>query len=210
MSIRVLIADDHPIFRQGVRTLLHGAGLQVVAECGNGYEALDSALKLYPDVAVLDISMPGLNGVDTAREMMQCCPRTRVVFLTIHAEDQYIREGLLTGAKAYVLKVETGPALVTAIGEVFRGNMYLSPGVAKPIVAACRSSAELAADPLTTRERLILSLIAEGGTTAEIAERLNISAKTAEFYRTKLMDKLGIHEIANLVRYAIRLGLIEP
>lgn len=209
MPIGVLVADDHPIFRQGLRALLTGGGFSLVAECANGYEALESAKKLRPDIAVLDISMPGLNGIDAAREMAQISPRTKTILLTIHAEDQYIREGLRSGIKAYVHKTEAGTSLVQAIHEVSRGNMYVSPAISKPIADACSTGSDAMADPLTPREVQVLQLIASGHTTAEVAKELKLSVKTAESYRTRLMEKLDIHETASLVRYAIRRGLIS-
>jgi len=154
------------------------------------------------------VSMPLLNGVDAAREIQKACPRTRTILLTMHAEDQYVLQALQGGVRGYVLKKQAVMDLVQAIREVCRGNVYLSPGVSAAVVEAYQSK-KGPADLLTSREREVLQLVAEGKTTKEIASLLGVSVKTAESHRTRVMQKLDIHETASLVRYAIRRGLIQ-
>ena len=160
-------------------------------------------------MAVLDVSMPLLNGLDAAREIQKACPRTRTILLTMHGEDTYVLQALQMGIRGYVLKSQAVTDLVRAVREVSRGAMYLSPGVSAAVVEAYRTKKDLR-DPLTPRERTVLQLVAEGKTTKEVASLLGVSVKTAEYHRNSVMQKLGIHETASLVRYAIRRGLIEP
>lgn len=210
MRIRILLADDHLMFRQGLKTLIERESLDVVAEASDGHESIRLAKEHHPDVAVLDLSMPLLNGLDAAREITQASPKTRTILLTMHTEDQYVTEALRAGIRGYVLKTQATSDLVQAIREVFRGSVYLSPGVSRAVVEAYLSKTELSSDSLTPRERQVLQLVAEGKTTKEVAVVLGVSVKTAESHRTRLMEKLGIHETASLVRYAIRIGLIQP
>jgi two-component system response regulator NreC len=210
VALRVLLADDHAIFRQGLRGLLEREGFQIVAEAGDGREAIKRATALTPDVAALDLSMPLLNGLDAAREIIRASPRTRPILLTMHSEDPYVMEALRAGIKGYVLKTQAATDLVQAIQEVSRGRVYLSPGVSRAVVEAYLARTELPPDPLSPREREVLQLVAEGKTTKEIAGVLGLSVKTAESHRTRIMEKLDIHGAAGLVRYAIRRGLISP
>ena len=210
MPIQVLLADDHLIVRQGLKALLEREGFTVVGEAVDGHEAVRLAQALHPDVAVLDLAMPLLNGLDTAREILRISPRTRTILLTMHPEDHYIFEALRAGIEGYVLKTQAAEDLVRAIREVFRGMIYLSPGVSRAVVQAYLTKADLPPDSLAPRERQVLQLVAEGKTTKEIAVLLGISVKTAESYRSRIMQKLDIHETAGLVRYAIRRGLIQP
>ena len=210
MPIQVLLADDHLIVRQGLKALLEREGFTVVGEAVDGHEAVRLAQALHPDVAVLDLAMPLLNGLDTAREILRISPRTRTILLTMHPEDHYIFEALRAGIEGYVLKTQAAEDLVRAIREVFRGMIYLSPGVSRAVVQAYLAKTDLPPDPLAPRERQVLQLVAEGKTTKEIAVLLGISVKTAESYRSRIMQKLDIHETAGLVRYAIRRGLIQP
>ncbi len=210
MPIRVLLADDHALVRQGLRALLEKEGFLVEGEAANGQEAVRLAPTLLPDVAVLDISMPLLNGLDAARELHRSCPRTRVILLTRHDDDQYVTEALRVGVKGYVLKTQAATDLIQAIQQVCSGGVYLSPGISRAVVDAYRSKTEMSADPLTTRERQVLQLVGEGKSTKEVARLLGISVKTAESHRARLMRKLDIHETASLVRYAIRRGLVQP
>jgi two-component system, NarL family, response regulator NreC len=210
LPTRILLADDHTLVRQGLKALLEGEGFEVVAEAGDGQEAVRAARERCPDIAVLDFSMPLLNGRDAAREILRVCPRARAILLTMHAEDQYVLDALRIGVRGYVLKAQAADDLVLAIREVQRGMMYLSPGVSQAVVNASMSRAELPRDPLTSREREVLQLVAEGKTTKEIAKLLAISFKTAESHRTRIMKKTDIHETAGLVRYAVRRGLIQP
>lgn len=210
MPIRILLADDHALIRQGLRALLEKQGYQIVSEASDGQEALRAAMEAKPDVAIVDISMPVLNGVDTARELKKCEPRTKVILLTQHDEEQYVTESLRAGVKGYVLKNQAGSDLVQAIQEVCRGSVYLSPNISRAVVDAYLSKSYAAADPLSGRERQVLQLVGEGKSTKDIATHLGISVKTAESHRARLMKKLDIHETASLVRYAIRNGLIQP
>ncbi len=209
MAIRVLLADDHLIVCQSLKAVLEREGFHVIGEAADGREALRLARALRPDVAVLDVSMPLLNGLDAAREIQKACPRTRTILLTMHAEDTYVLQALHMGIRGYVLKSQAVTDLVRAVQEVSRGATYLSPGVSAAVVEAYRTKKD-ARDPLTSREREVLQLVAEGKSTKEAASLLGISVKTAEYHRNSVMQKLGIHETASLVRYAIRRGLIEP
>ena len=210
MSLQIILADDHPIVRQGFKALLEREGFEVVGEASDGHEASRLAQTLRPDVAVLDLIMPGLNGLDAARAVLQASPRTKTILLTVHKEDQYVLGALQAGVKGYVLKTQAIMEVVQAIQQVARGGLYLSPAVAEAVVQAYLGKTELPLDLLTPREREVVQLVAEGKTTKEIAEVLGVSVKTAESHRANIMEKLDIHEIAGLVRYAIRRGLIQP
>jgi DNA-binding NarL/FixJ family response regulator len=210
MPIRILLADDHALIRQGVKALLEKHGFQVVCEASDGQETLRSAQQALPDVAIVDISMPILNGVDTARELRKSAPKTKVILLTQHDEDQYVTESLRAGVRGYVLKSQAGSDLIHAIQEVCRGSVYLSPQISGAVVDAYLSKTLDAPDPLSGRERQVLQLVGEGKSTKDIAVHLGISVKTAESHRARLMKKLDIHETASLVRYAIRTGIIQP
>jgi len=210
MSGQVLIADDHPLIRQGLRTLLEQHGFTVVGEAADGREAAQLAQELEPDVAVLDLAMPLLNGLDAAREITRMSRRTKTILVTIHTADQFVLAALQAGVRGYVLKSQAIAELVQAIQEVMRGGRYLSPGISEAVVQAYLAKTDLPADPLTPREREVLQLIAEGKTTKDIAGLLGLSVKTVESHRTRLMEKLDIRQTAGLVRYAIRRGLIQP
>ncbi len=210
MPLRILLADDHLVFRQGLKSLLEREGLQIIGEAADGQEAIRRARDLSPDVAVLDLAMPLLNGLDAAREIVRASPRTRPILLTMHTEDPYVMEALRAGIKGYVLKTQPSTDVVQAIQEVARGRIYLSPGISRTVVDAYLAKTELPPDPLSPREREVLQLVAEGKTTKEIARLLGVSVKTAENHRTRILAKLDIHETAGLVRYAIRRGLIQP
>jgi two-component system response regulator NreC len=207
---RVLLADDHQIVRQGLRSLLEKAGHEVVGEASDGREALKLARTLLPDIAVLDLSMPLLNGLDAAHEIRRTAPEIKTILLTMYTDKGYVLQALRAGARGYVLKTQAAEDLIRAIREISRGEVYLSPGVALSVVDAYLQKTDPAADPLTPRERQTLQLIAEGKSTKEIARVLNISFKTAESHRNRIMKKLDIHEVAGLVRYAIRRGLVNP
>jgi two-component system, NarL family, response regulator NreC len=210
MPIRVVLADDHILVRQGLKSLLEREEFKVVAEASDGQEAVRQVESLHPDIAIMDISMPMLNGIDAARELGRSCPKTKTILLTQHDEDQYVSEALEAGVKGYVLKSQVASDLVQAIQQVSRGQVYLSPGVSRAVMEAYRSKSERPADPLSARERQVLQLIAEGKSTKDVASLLGISVKTAESHRTRLMQKLDIHEIATLVRYAVRRGIVQP
>ena len=209
MPTRILLADDHLVVREGLRSLLEAAGFKVVGEARDGREALKLARMLEPEVTVMDIGMPGLNGVDACRELLREVPEMRIIVLTVHGEDAYVIEALRSGARGYVLKTQAGSDLVRAIGEVTQGRIYLSPSVSSAVVQAFLAGSTSPADPLTPREREVLQLVAEGRSTKEVAGILGVSVKTAETHRTRLMAKLDIHHTAGLVHYAIRRGLIR-
>lgn len=210
MSIRVVLADNHALVRQGLRALLEREGLEVAGEAADGREAVRLAHELRPDVALLDIGMPLLNGIDAAREIQKESRGTKTILLTRHDEDQYVTEALRAGVKGYVLKKQAATDLVDAIRQACRSEVYLSPGISRAVVKAYLSKEELAAEPLTARERQVLQLVGEGKSTKDVASILGISVKTAESHRSRLMHKLDIHETASLVRYAIRRGLVQP
>ena len=207
---RILLADDHAIVRQGLKALLEREGFTVVAEADDGQAAVRHARERCPDVAVLDFSMPLLNGLDAAVEILRACPRAKAVLLTMHTDDHYVLSALQAGVKGYVVKTQASSDLVRAIHEVLRGMMYLSPGISQAVVQAYLAKSEMPRDPLTSREREVLQLVAEGKSTKEVAGLLGISFKTAESHRTRILKKLDLHETAGLVRYAVRRGLIQP
>jgi two-component system response regulator NreC len=209
MAVRVLLADDHEIVRQGLRVLLEREGFQVVGEAADGHDAVKLCEANHPEVAILDLSMPLLNGVDAAREIMKSNPRTKVVLLTMHTEDHLILESLRAGVTGYVLKTRAAGELVQALRAVCRGEMFLTQSISRTIVQAFLQNTPVSGNTISDRERQVLQLVAEGKTTKEIASLLGISVKTAESHRSNLMDKLNIHDTAGLVRYAIKIGLIE-
>ena len=210
MPTRAVLADDHVLVRQSLRSFLEREGIQVAGEASDGQELIGVVARLRPDVAVVDISMPLMNGLDAAGEIRRASPQTKTILLTRHDEDQYVTEALRMGAKGYVLKNQAATDLVQAIHQVCRGGFYLSPSVSQTVVEAFLSKTAMPPEPLTSRERQVLQLISEGKSTKEIACLLGISAKTAESHRARLMRKLDIHETASLVRYAIRRGMIQP
>jgi DNA-binding NarL/FixJ family response regulator len=210
MAIRVVLADDHVLVRQSLKSLLEREGFQVVGEASDGNEAIRRVNSMHPDIAVMDISMPILNGVEVAREVRLSSPKTKSILLTQHDERQYISEALEAGVKGYVLKSQAFGDLVQAIKQVSRGQPYFSPGVSAAVVEVFHSKSERRSDLLTARERQVLQLIAEGKSTKDVASLLGITVKTAESHRTALMKKLNIHEIASLVLYAVRRGIVKP
>jgi DNA-binding NarL/FixJ family response regulator len=210
MSLHILLADDHLIVRQGLKLLLEREGFNVVGEACDGRESVRLAQELRPDIALLDLTMPLLNGVDAGRAILQTCPKTKVVLLTIHTEQHYVLDALRAGIKGYVLKTKAAEELIRAIQEVSLGKLYLTPGVSEVVVQAYLAKTDLPPEPLSLREREVLQLIAEGKSTKEVAVVLGISVKTAESHRTRMMEKLNVHETASLVRYAIKRGLVQP
>lgn len=210
MPTKILIAEDHQLVRQGLCALLEDAGFQVVGQAADGQEALKLAQELHPDVVILDVFMPVLNGIDAAREITRFSSKIKTILLTMHTDCQYILEGLRAGAKGFVLKTHAAEDLVRAVRQAARGETYLSPEVSDAVIQAYRNRTEIPPDPLSARERQVLQLIAEGNSTKQAASALDISTKTAETYRTRIMEKLDIHETASLVRYAVRRGVIQP
>ncbi len=219
-SLNVLLADDHTLVRAGIRVLLQGLpGVAVVAEAGDGHEALQLIQRHRPDIVLLDIAMSGLNGLEVAARVRKEFPGVQVIMLSMHATEEYVIRALQAGATGYLLKDAAASELELALKAVADGEMYLSPAVSKHLVSYMRRVQESGgnslgadarqADELTPRQRETLQLIAEGKTTKEIATLLHLSVKTVETHRTQLMDRLNIHDIAGLVRYAIRTGLIS-
>jgi DNA-binding NarL/FixJ family response regulator len=209
VAIRVLLADDHVIVRQGIRALLEREGFEVVGEASTGHEAIEMVQRLHPEIAVFDISMPLLNGIDASREVLRVSPRTKILLLTMYAEESYVLEALRAGVSGYVLKTKAAGELVQAMHEVCKGEIFLGAGVSRTVVQAYLAKAETQTDPLTARERQVIQLVAEGKTTKEIGTVLGVSTKTAESHRGNIMDKLKIHDTAGLVRYAIRNGIVS-
>jgi DNA-binding NarL/FixJ family response regulator len=210
MGVSVLLADDHPVFRQGLRALLEREMFQVVGEAADGFEAIAMAERLQPQIVVIDLAMPALNGIDAAREIVKRAPRAKAILLTMFTEEHHVLEALRAGVKGCVSKSQAAEHLLQAIQDVSMGGVYLSPHVSGAVVQAYLAKSDLPYEPLTPRERQVLQLIAEGRTTKETAAMLDVSVKTAETHRTNLMVKLDIHSTAGLVRYAIRRGLLQP
>jgi DNA-binding NarL/FixJ family response regulator len=208
MRISVLLVEDHSVVREGLTMLLQQAGFLIAGEAGDGHTAITMAEQLQPQVVVLDIGLPLLNGLDAARAIRKLSPRSKLVFLSMHAERHYVIEGLRIGARAFVLKSQAGKELVQAVIAAARNRTHISPEIAAHLAESLGD--ERASDPLTPRERQVLQLVAEGKTSKEIASLLAISIKTAETHRASTMEKLDIHETAGLVRYAIRCGMIQP
>jgi len=208
MPQRIMLADDHPIVREGFRHIVEGAGFEVVAEAEDGLAAVRLAGRRRPDVIVMDVSMPRLNGVDAARVILAADPRMGIVLLTVHAEEHRVVAALRSGVRGFVNKTQSASELLTAIDEVLAGGTYLSPRVSSVVMDAYLAERAPQADPLTLRERQVLQLVAEGQATKEIAATLDLTVKTAEYYRLKIMNKLGIHTTAGLVRYAVRTGIV--
>ena len=210
MPIRIVLADDHALVRQGLKSLLEREGFLVVGEASDGQEVPHHVRSLQPDIVVMDITMPIFNGLHAARELTQSYPETKTILLTQHDEDQYVSEALEAGVQGYVLKSQVASDLLQAIQQVSRGQVYLSPGVSRAVMDAYRNKSKKSGDRLTLRERQVLQLIAEGKSTKDIASLLGIGVKTAESHRTRLMQKLDIHETASLVLYAVRHGIVQP
>jgi DNA-binding NarL/FixJ family response regulator len=211
--IRVVLAEDHTLFRAGIRTLLQDMpGFEVVAEAADGREALRVIAEKQPDVALVDITMPGLNGLEVLARLVRDCPSVRVIILSMHAHEEYVRQALQSGAAGYLLKDADVTELEVAIRAVLRGESYLSPAVSQRVIEWVRRGEPQTSslDQLTSRQREILQLIAEGHSTKSIATLLNLSTKTVDAHRTELMTRLGIHDVAGIVRYAIRMGLVSP
>ena len=210
MGVSVLLADDHPVFRQGLRALLEREMFHVVGEAADGFEAIAMAERLQPQIVVIDLAMPALNGIDAVREIVKRAPRVKAILLTMFTEEHHVLEALRAGVKGCVSKSQAAEHLLQAIQDVSLGGVYLSPHVSGAVVQAYLAKSDVPYEPLTPRERQVLQLIAEGKTTKETAAMLDVSVKTAETHRTNLMVKLDIHSTAGLVRYAIRRGLLQP
>jgi DNA-binding NarL/FixJ family response regulator len=213
IPIRVMLADDHTLFRAGLRALLRALDdIEVVAEGADGREALRLIAAHRPDVALMDIMMPELNGLDAAARVARAFPRTRVVIVSMNADEDSVLKALRAGAAGYLVKSADPAELELAIRATARGETFLSSVVSEHLVAACVKrvdSERTSLERLTQRQREVLQLVAEGHTTKEIATKLGIGVKTAETYRGELMRALGIHDVATLTRYAIRTGLVS-
>lgn len=209
-KIRILLADDHRMVRQGFKLILQGqADMEVVGEAGNGREAVEMAALLRPDVVVMDVTMPELNGIEATKRIREASPYIRIVALSVHRDGVYVREIVRAGAEAYILKESGDTELLTAVRAVAEGNSYLSPEVAGAVLKDYRKHATNPVDLLSTREREVLQLLAEGKTNKEIATQFNLSIYTVDGHRTRIMEKLGLHSVSELVRFALRNGVIE-
>ena len=207
--IRVLLADDHNIVRRGIRMLLESEpDIEVVAQAADGHEAVAQAAQNVPDVVVMDVSMPRLNGIESTRQICDSLPRTKVLALSMHKDGVYVREALRAGARGYVLKDSDDDALIAAIRAVYRGEAYLSPAISDVVLSDYRKHVSNPIDLLTAREREVLHMIADGKTNKEIANMLNLSVYTIEAHRGKIMEKLNLHNTGDIVRFAARNGLL--
>jgi two-component system, NarL family, response regulator NreC len=208
--IKILLADDHTIVRQGLKLILAAhADMQVLGEAANGREAVELAAKLHPDIVLMDVAMPELNGIEATRQMVAANARIRILVLSMHKESVYVREILRAGARGYILKDAIDTELLTAIRSVARGDGYISPAVSGALLNDFRSNAASPIDLLSPREREVLQLIAEGKTNKEIATRLNLSVYTVDSHRGKVMEKLNLHSTGELVRFALKQGLVD-
>lgn len=208
--IRVILADDHAVVRQGFRLILSGQpDIEVLAEAGNGRQAVELATRLKPDVAVVDVSMPELNGIEATRRIVESSPHTRVLALSMHKDAVYVREILRAGARGYLLKDAVDTEFLTAIRAVARGDGYLSPAVSGAVLDDYRRNVSDPLDLLTSREREVLQMIAEGKTNKEIANLLSLSVYTVDAHRGRLMEKLNVHSVTELVRFAVRKGIVD-
>lgn len=212
-KIKVLIADDHAILREGIIALLNRYDdIEVVGEAGDGKQAIERAQELKPDIILMDIAMPGLGGLEATLELRKSCPKSKILVLTQYDNKEYVLRFLRAGASGYVLKKAVGTELVAAIRAVYSGGSFLHPSVAARVVEEYVQGAEKTQDPydsLTDREKQVLKLVAEGFTNKEVADLLCISVKTVMAHRANLMEKLAIHSRTDLVKYALRKGLID-
>lgn len=213
MSVTVMLVEDHTLVRAGIRSLLSAApGIEVIREARDGREALQAMRQEAADVVIMDITMPGLNGLETTARMKKIYPNTKILMLSMYSTDEYVIQSLRYGADGYLVKDSAAPELEKAIMTVSRGERYLGEGEIRQRLEKQIESSKGMKDPLdrlTPRQREILQLVVEGHKTREIAKLLNVSVKTVETHRAQLMDRLGIHDVAGLVRYAIRIGLIS-
>jgi len=209
-KIRILLADDHAVVRQGFKMILGAQpDMEIVGEAGNGREALELASSLKPDLVVMDVAMPELNGIEATRRMAEAAPHTRVLALSMHKDSVYVREILRAGARGYLLKDSVAADLVSAVRAVAGGEGYISPAVSNAVLDDYRRHVTNPIDMLTSREREVLQMLAEGKTNKEIATVLNLSVYTVDAHRGRIMEKLNLHSINELVRFAVRNGLID-
>lgn len=209
-GITILLADDHSMVRQGFRRILESqADMEIVGEAANGREALEKSAELKPDVVVMDVAMPELNGIEATRRLTEASPRTRVLALSMHKDAVYVREILRAGARGYLLKDAIDADLVAAVRAVARGDAFLAPAIADSVLTDYRQHVTDPIDLLTSREREVLQMIAEGKTNKEIANDLKLSVYTVDAHRGRIMEKLNLHSTGELVRFAVRKGLID-
>jgi two-component system, NarL family, response regulator NreC len=209
-KIHILLADDHAVVRQGFKMILAAQpDMEIVGEAGNGREAVDLAGQLQPDVIVMDVAMPELNGIEATRRIADLSPRSRVLALSMHKDSVYVREILRAGARGYLLKDSISSDLLAAVRAIARGEGYLSPGVSDAVLNDYRRHVTDPIDLLTSREREVLQMIAEGKTNKEIATVLNLSVYTVDAHRGRIMEKLNMHSATDLVRFAVRAGLVD-
>jgi DNA-binding NarL/FixJ family response regulator len=209
--VRVVIADDHGIVRSGIRLLLERQNdIEVVAEASDGIEARDTVIRERPDLAILDVKMPGLTGLQATREIKAQAPEVSILILSMHDDERYLFEALKAGASGYVLKSQADTELLAAIRSVERGEPFLSPAAQQALIRDVLERGEQAESELTPREEEIVKMVAEANTSREIAKMLHLSEKTVENHRANAMKKLGMRDRVELVRYAIRQGLIDP
>jgi DNA-binding NarL/FixJ family response regulator len=209
-AIKVLLADDHTIVRQGLKLILAAQpDFEVVGEAANGREAAELAEKLRPDIVLMDVQMPELNGIEATRRMVAANSRVKVLVLSMHKEALYVREVLKAGARGYILKDAIDTELLSAMRSVARGDGYISPGVSSALLTDYREQSSNPLDTLSTREREVLQLIAEGKTNKEVATKLNLSVYTVDSHRGKIMEKLNLHSAGELVRFAMKNGLVD-
>ena len=207
---RILLADDHAVVRQGFRMILGAqADMEIVGEAGNGREAVAMSETLHPDVVVMDVAMPELNGIEATRRITEANPHTRVLALSMHKDSVYVREILRAGARGYLLKDSIDVDLLAAVRAVAKGEGYLSPAVSASVLSDYRKHVTDPLDLLSSREREVLQLIAEGKTNKDIATLLNLSVYTVDAHRGRIMEKLNLHSTSELVRFAVRKGLID-
>ena len=213
-TLRVILADDHTLVRAGLRSLVEQLkDVSVVAEANNGHEVLALAETHHPDIVLMDLSMPGMNGLEAALRLKKDHPQIKIIVLSMHASEEYVLQALRAGASGYLVKDSAPLELALALQAVARGETYLSPPISRQVVDSYMQRVGQTDDPLavlTGRQREILQLIAEGSSTKDIARKLNLSVKTVETHRAQLMERLDIHEVAGLVRFAIRHGLVNP
>jgi DNA-binding NarL/FixJ family response regulator len=210
-ELNILVADDHEIVRQGVRNILQPQSQwTVIAEASNGNEAVEKSTQLKPQIALIDVGMPEMNGLEATRRIREALPQTEVVILSVHESEQTVREAISCGARGYVVKSDAGRDLIAAVESASRHQFFLSPKLAPGGDGYETRNHEGPLAQLTRRECEILQLLAEGYGNKEVATKLDISVKTAETHRTNMMRKIGAHSLADLVRYAIRNGLVQP
>jgi DNA-binding NarL/FixJ family response regulator len=209
-KIRIVLADDHAVVRQGFRLILAAQpDMEVVGEAADGRQAVELADSFKPDVLVMDVAMPGLNGIEATRRVSRLAPRTRILALSMHKDSIYVREILRAGARGYLLKDSIDQDLLAAVRALARGDGYLSPAVSEAVLTDYRKHVTNPLDLLTSREREVLQMIAEGRTNKEIASALNLSVYTIDAHRGRIMEKLNLHSTGELVRFAMRNGLID-